>query len=171
MTTAGPARTSTGRRSSVSSHWSAMEPYRFGYAANPRTEQLQPVPEEADLVRDIFTLIADGLRPSEVARMADERGWRTRNENHWTARQVLETVSNPVYTGHFRAANGVRPACHDAIITEDLFQRCAEMRASRRTVVNAPRQRPAWSMLQGRVRCARCGRLMSIHVNRRGALR
>ena len=143
----------------------------FGYSAHPRTKQLVPVPNEAAIVREIFGLVADGMRPSEVARFAAERGWRTRSGRHWTARQVLDTISNSVYVGQFGAGNQVRPGCHEAIVRKSQFERCAAMTATRRTAVNGARRMRPWSVLQRKVRCARCRQLMSIHVNSRGSRR
>jgi len=76
-------------------------------------------------------------------------------------------VSNPVYVGRFRAKNGSRPGDHEALVDDTTYQRCAERVRSRRTAaLSAPRTRQLWSILQGKVRCARCGQLMNIHVNR-----
>jgi len=142
----------------------------FGYSAD-QAKQLVPVPEETTIVRELFEFVSAGMLPSEIEKTAAERGWRTRTGRPWTARQVLDTVSNPVYTGHFRAPDGTRPGVHSAIVSQDLFERCARITASRRTTADGSRRRTVWSSLQGKVRCARCGHLMSIHVNHRGSVR
>ena len=87
----------------------------YGYSAHPTTKQLIAVAEEASIVRQLFELVADGIPPSEAARIAAEKGWRTRSGRRWTARQVLDTVSNPVYSGRFRAGkkNESRSSCAD----------------------------------------------------------
>ena len=143
----------------------------YGYTADRETKQLIPKPEEAAIVRELFDLIASGIPPSKVERVAADRGWQTRSGRHWTARQVLDTVSNPIYTGRFRAASGARPAVHEPIISQDTYQRCADAIAGRRTGTIGPRLRRMWSALQGKVRCARCGQLMGIHTNSRGSVR
>lgn len=143
----------------------------YGYSADRGTKQLIPRPEEAAIVRELFDLISSGVLPSEVERIAADRHWRTRNGRPWTARQVLETVSNPVYTGRFRATSGTRQGVHEPIVSQDTFQRCADAIATRRTGTGGPRQRRIWSTLQGKVRCARCGELMGIHTNSRGCVR
>ena len=142
----------------------------FGYSADC-AKQLVPVPEEATIVRELFEFVSAGMLPCEIEKIAAERGWRTRTGRSWTARQVLDTVSNPVYTGHFRVPGGTRPGVHSAIVSQGLFERCARITASRRTTPNGPRRRTVWTSLQGKVRCARCGQLMSIHVNHRGSVR
>ena len=141
----------------------------FGYAADPRTKQLMPVPAEAAVVKQLYQLIVEGVLPKEVARIANEHGWRTRNGRAWTARQVLDTVGKTVYTGRFRTEQGTRPGTHEAIITEELFDRCAAAIAARRTSPPGTRTRRKWSHLEGKVRCARCGRLLGIRVTKNGA--
>ncbi len=142
----------------------------FGYSADC-AKQLVPVPEEATIVRELFEFVSAGMLPCEIEKIAAERGWRTRTGRSWTARQVLDTVSNPVYTGHFRVPGGTRPGVHSAIVSQGLFERCARITASRRTTPNGPRRRTVWTSLQGKVRCARCGQLMNVHVNHRGSVR
>ena len=121
----------------------------YGYSADPRTKQLIPKPEEAVIVRELFDLISSGVPPSEVERIVSDRGWQTRNGRPLTARQVLETVSNPVYTGHFRTASGTRPGVHEPIVSPGIFQRCADAVAVRRTGTSRSRQRRIWSALPG----------------------
>jgi len=143
----------------------------YGYTADRETKQLIAKPEEAAIVRELFDLISAGILPSKVEGIAADRGWRTRNGRPWTARQVLDTVSNPAYTGRFRAASGTRPGVHEPIVSPDTFQHCADAIAARKTGTSGPRQRRVWSTLQGKVRCARCGELMGIHTNSRGSVR
>lgn len=77
-------------------------------------------PKRRYVSRELFDLISSGVLPSEVERIAADRKWRTRNGRPWTARQVLETVSNPVYTGRFRAASGTRQGVHEPIVSTRL---------------------------------------------------
>ena len=139
----------------------------FGYTSDKK-KQLTPVTSEAEIVREFYRLIAEGTLPREVARMAAEQGWKTRTGRDWTARQVLDTVANPVYVGRFRTAEGTRPGTHDAIVNEDLFNRCAAAVAERRTSPPGTRTRREWSHLEGKIRCARCGQLMGIRVTKNG---
>jgi len=130
-----------------------------------------PADKEAAAVREFFRLIEKGVLPSAIAMTAAERGWTTRSGHAWTARQVLDTVSNPVYVVRFRTDDSTRPGIHPALVTPATFDRCAEIIASRRAGSSGPRQRTVWSVLQGKVRCARCGQLMNIHVNSLGGRR
>ena len=143
----------------------------FGYTRDKSTKQLTPVESEAHVVREIFRWVAEGMLPREVARMAAARGWKTRRGRLWTARQVLDTVANPVYIGCFRPTESVRPGIHDAIVNQKLFDRCAAAIAGRRTSTAGSRLRRLWSPLAGKVRCARCGKVMGIRVTANGPRR
>jgi DNA invertase Pin-like site-specific DNA recombinase len=143
----------------------------FGYRSDKATRQLVPVASEAEVVRKFFPLIADGALPREVARIAAERGWKTRAGGMWTARQILDTIANPVYLGCFRSPEGTRPGTHEAIVDEDLCDRCAAAIAARRTSPAGSRIHREWSHLAGKVRCARCGKVMSIRVTASGPRR
>lgn len=143
----------------------------FGYTSDKSTKQLAPVESEANVVRELFRWVAEGMLPREVARMAAERGWKTRVGRPWTARQVLETVANPVYIGCFRSAKRMRPGTHEPIVAQELFDRCAAAVAARRTSPAGSRVRREWSPLAGKVRCARCGKAMGIRVTVNGPRR
>ena len=140
----------------------------FGYSTDPKTKQLVPAPREAGIVKTIFELVADGVKTSAVEETALLRKWRTRSGKLWTARQILDTVSNPVYIGRFRAPKGSRPGGHPPIIDEALFQRCADAIAVRRTG-SANRRRSHsginW-IVRGLLYCGSCGRLMGSHTVR-----
>jgi len=119
-------------------------------------------------VRQLFELVADGIPPSEAARLATEKGWRTRSGRLWTARQVLDTVTNPVYSGRFRAGKETRAGVHAPIIDADLFQRRAEAITARRTHSWGRRMRHTAPVLAQKVRCAKCHQLMGSRVTRDG---
>lgn len=140
----------------------------YGYSAHPTTKQLVAVAEEASIVKQLFELVAENIPPSGAARIAAEKGWRTRGGRPWTARQVLDTVTNPVYSGRFRARKETRAGVHAPIIDSDLFQRCAEAIAARRTHNSGRRTRHSAPVLAQKVRCAKCLQLMGARVTRNG---
>ena len=77
-------------------------------------------------------------------------GWRTKQRlaqrsgkvvggGRWTARQVVETLRNPVYLGLFADGGATRPGCHDAIVDEVLFHALQQVLDARRTTDKANR--------------------------------
>ena len=153
-------------------------PPPFGYAADPRTRQLQPDQAEAEQVRAIFSMAAAGKRPSAIAEEINGRGWRTKRyvawrsgRTHggrlWTARQVVELLRNPVYAGEFRDDRGTRPGCHPPIIDAALFQ-AAQAALDARRITSAPRSHAVRWPLRGKIVCPNCGRAMGSYMVTRG---
>lgn len=147
----------------------AAMPELAGGSAN--TLMLNILSAFAEFERDIITSRIRDSRAGLVARMAAERGWKTGAGGMWTARQILDTIANPVYLGCFRSPVGTRPGTREAIVDEDLFDRCAAAIAARRIRSAGSRVRREWSHLAGKVRCARCGRVMSTRVTANGTRR
>jgi site-specific DNA recombinase len=151
----------------------------LGYAADPLTKQLVVVAEEAQQVRKIFEMAAEGKTPTQIATLVNQLGWRTKERvsrrsgktsggNPWTPRQILATLSNPVYRSLVRLGSRTVPGQHEAIVTEDLWNRAHAQVAARRVSPSGPRQRFSYTPLRGLLICGRCGRKMSLHQSRRG---
>ncbi len=153
----------------------------FGYATDLRTKQLVPLPEEAEIVKWMFSQSAAGHVPADIAEQANEKGSKTKVKaegryipkfggNPWTARQVLATLRNPVYTGGFRSGAGTRPGCHEPLITRELFERVGLQLDSRRTrASDAVSYGDIWP-LKGLILCAVCDRPMTPHTVRHGRI-
>jgi hypothetical protein len=82
----------------------------------------------------------------------------------------VDTLSNPVHTRQFGAAASPRERRHQAIVSSELFGKVRGAIEARRTRPPGRRRSPVVSLLQGRVRCAVCGRPLRIHSNRRGCV-
>ncbi|MCC6391845.1 MAG: recombinase family protein [Bryobacterales bacterium] len=142
----------------------------FGYSADLRTKQLVVVPEEAEIVSRMFQWAAAKMTPSTIAALANAQGWRTRNNNRWTPRQVQYTLTNYVYAGLVLDGYGFRKGCHEGLITQEIYDQVQALLAERRS------RKPGranvaipWPLL-GLVRCGSCGRPLSTHTIRRGSV-
>jgi site-specific DNA recombinase len=140
----------------------------FGYAADLRTKQLVVVPEEAEIVKRMFELASAKITPSRIAATGDLLGWRTKNNNRWTARQVLFTLSNYVYAGLVLDGLGFREGCHQALVEKSVYHEVQNILAGRRT--RTPGRGRGWMPwpLRGLVLCGTCGRALSTHTIRHG---
>ena len=105
--------------------------------------------DDADIVRRIFALRADGL----AYRAIEERT----GVKYSTVRQIL---LNRVYCGYVRHHDNWYPALHEPLVTEAQFD--AAQRA------HTPGQRRSKDLLSGRVRCGLCERVVGVEYNDRG---
>ena len=147
----------------------------YGYTADPRTKQLVVVPDEASRVQKIFRMALEGVIPREIAKTANESGWRTKQRisksgevtegGLWTPQQILATLANPVYAGLIRDGAAARRGAHEAIVFEELFNQVATQVASRRTRPPGRSRSTIFRPLRGLLKCGQCGRLMSPSIS------
>ena len=141
----------------------------YGYVAD-RQKQLTVQQREAEHVRRMFELAAEGKRPQEIAAIANKQGWRTRavqpgSRRLWTARQVLKLLSNPTYAGWIHNGTGTLPGRHQAIVDQTLFDQVRKSIEARRSrSPGRSRQTVTWP-LRGILKCGRCGRAMSPSIS------
>ncbi|QNN23299.1 recombinase family protein [Planctomycetales bacterium ZRK34] len=150
----------------------------YGYDADPVTKQLVPHPIEADRVRDIFKRAAAGELPSQIANEFNKRGWLTkqyhskrsdtlRGGRHWTARQIIDTLHNPVYIGQFADGQTTRPGAHPPIVDQRTFKAVQRQLTNRRPRRRGPGSGRDLFPLRRKIVCPGCGRLLTTYrINR-----
>jgi site-specific DNA recombinase len=147
----------------------------YGYDADPVTKQLVPNTAEARHVRSIFDQAAKGERPSQIAKAINARGWTTKvyhakrsgkttGGGAWTARQIIQTLRNPVYLGRFADGDTIREGCHDAIVDQDTFDAVQDHLDARRTTTSKRERahRDNFTFRQ-KIVCPRCGRFLTTY--------
>jgi DNA invertase Pin-like site-specific DNA recombinase len=116
----------------------------YGYEADPVTKQLVPNPAEAPRAAAIFKRAANGELPKQIASDINGLGWptkvyhskrsgKTTGGGKWTARQIIDTLRNPVYVGRFSEGQESRDGCHEAIVDQATFDAVQQQLDSRRT--------------------------------------
>ena len=142
----------------------------FGYRVENR--QLVIVPEEAEIIREIFLRFISGDAMFRIAKDLSSRGIRTHRGNPFENRTIDYILNNPVYLGKLRwTPTGrtrrnfknedsiIADALHEPIIdveTWDAAQaRCAELKKSYKRYGKPSSERKHW--LCGVVRCSTCG--------------
>lgn len=146
---------------------------------------LRIVPDEAEVVRMIFRMYLSGedLGCGGIAHKLTALGYRSRDGYPWATRSVHTVLSNPVYTGKVRFSRYkyctviedgeithktrinnnplIAPGLHEAIISEEDFERARELLTSRRKThrhIDKGLQNPLAKIL----RCGYCGRRYAI---------
>jgi DNA invertase Pin-like site-specific DNA recombinase len=131
------------------------------------------IPEEAEIVNLVFDkYLNEGLTVFEIARLLNEMGLKTRQDNLFERRTIEYILENPFYTGHIRWFRQnhenhtvrdksewiVKKAKHEPIISEDVFRQVQErMRLDRRPLKSRPvTEYRHW--LSGIIKCGYCGK-------------
>lgn len=142
----------------------------FGYRVENR--QLVIVPEEAEIIREIFRRFISGDAMFRIAKDLSARGVRTHRGNPFENRTIDYILNNPVYVGKLRwTPTGrtrrnfknedsiISDALHEPIIDAETWgaaqARCAELKKSYKRYGKPSSERKHW--LCGVVRCSACG--------------
>lgn len=142
----------------------------FGYRVENR--QLVIVPEEAEIIREIFRRFISGDAMFRIAKDLSSRGIRTHRGNPFENRTIDYILNNPVYVGKLRwTPTGrtrrnfknedsiIADALHEPIIDAETWDaaqaRCAELKKSYKRYGKPSSERKHW--LCGVVRCSTCG--------------
>ena len=142
----------------------------FGYRVENR--QLVIVPEEAEIIREIFRRFISGDAMFRIAKDLSSRGIRTHRGNPFENRTIDYILNNPVYLGKLRwTPTGrthrnfknddsiIADALHEPIIDTETWDaaqaRCAELKKSYKRYGKPSSERKHW--LCGVVRCSTCG--------------
>lgn len=141
------------REKAEQGHWPSMAP--IGYVNNPATHRIEPDPQRAPFIGELFRLYATGTY-SLKALLAKAHAMgltHPRRDRRLFKSEIHRLLQNPIYAGDF-VWDGTRyRGCHQAVITRELFD---EVQA-------APRHKPRARHLKqrhafmGLLTCAQCG--------------
>ena len=150
-------------------------PPPYGYYM--KDKQYYPDEESgaADIVREVFTLYANGVGLREIAVKLGAQGVRTKKGNPPENRWIEYMLRNPCYIGMVRLSlDGERavskrdydnekimtvPGTHDAIISQELWDQVQKRLDEQKKIYakHARKEQPVDYMLKGLVRCSACG--------------
>lgn len=131
------------------------------------------IPEEAEIVRELFENYAAGVKAKDILQSLNERRVKTLSGQPWCRSRLNQILSNVFYTGTAQLQKlhvpnhltkkqernkGEIPRyfvddSHEAIVSEELFEEVRRIREGRR--IEKPVRAP--SVLDGKVRCGLCG--------------
>ena len=131
------------------------------------------IPEEAEIVRELFENYASGVKAKDILQSLNERRVKTLSGQPWRRSRLNQILSNVFYTGTVQLQKlhvpnhltkkqernkGEIPRyfvddSHEAIVSEELFEEVKRIREGRCIV--KPERTP--SVFDGKVRCGCCG--------------
>src|SRR5215469_3639691 len=149
------------------------------YGYHWKDKALQIHPDEGPVRRLIYELFAEHGRKKTVARILNDRGFRTRDGSKWSDTSVGRLIQDPTAKGIHRAnytrrVAGDKPWAlkpeHDwiltpveALISEELWQKCNDDLEARKTKLARPTRRVA-HLFSGLTFCE-CGKKMYVPSN------
>lgn len=148
-------------KSGKSMMWSKTS---YGYDYVKETGTLSVNPYQALIVRKMFQWYLSGM---SITKLRDALNEQYGQDKEWSYRTVRVILSNPVYCGYNQFKGQIFPGTHEAIISEDDFNKTQEeIKTRQRTAAERFNPRPfqAKYMLSGIVQCGYCSAPLAIKL-------
>ena len=141
------------REKAEQGHWPSMAP--IGYVNNLATHRIEPDPQRAPLIAELFQAYATGTYSLKALLVKGHTIGLThpRTGRRLFKSEIHRLLQNPIYSGDFVWDGNKYHGCHEAVITRALFE---EVQA-------VPRHKPRARHLKqrhpfmGLLTCATCG--------------
>lgn len=159
----------------------------YGYCRiklpNEKGYTLEPHPEEADVIKKIFSLFLNHAGTKMIANYLNDHQIPTRHGDLWTYSTITNIITNPIYMGKIRRGwskqvktieNGqvkkhikrhknledyqVYDGLHPALISEDQFMLAQEIRMGRQPSVKVKDEFVLQNAFAGLLFCSICGK-------------
>lgn len=157
----------------------AANKHILGYRYDEKEKKYVIIPEEAEIVRQMFQMFIDGKSYREIAGRLNEAGYSTINGCDFAEASLRVMIHNEVYAGDIRRQKcfmenpltknkvkneGQLPQyyiknCHEAIIDRSTWAKVQEEIKRRAALVN-----PTYPFT-GKIKCGICGRYFSRHAS------
>jgi site-specific DNA recombinase len=138
---------------------------RYGYRSGEDGWEL--VPALAQVVVRVFTEYAeDGLSQREIARRLNGEGQRRPDGGPWTQTNVGKVLASPVYVGRVRVNGQTYDGAHEAIISEELWEKAEALRTAHARTRKGKTPTAEHILSGGMLRCGQCGGSMGAETRR-----
>lgn len=146
-----------------------LGPAPFGYRFDRNIRSYVINKQEAEVVREIFSLYQSTDSLGAVCRALNDRGLRTMRGKLWTTGSISCKLTNPAYVGLVEHLGHLSPGTWEPIVDLDTWQDVQRIRSA--AVARYLRKNPAPGkrryLLTGLLRCGVCGRGMHARAGSR----
>lgn len=142
----------------------------LGYDLDREHHKLVVNPQEAELVREIFTLYLRERSAMKVITILNERGVQMKRYvtqsgkavggGEFRKSHVYTLISNPIYLGKIPYHGQLYPGLHEPILIEEIFERAQEVSAENRRRPLGQKGAQHVGLLSQLLRCRACRRVM-----------
>jgi site-specific DNA recombinase len=142
----------------------------LGYDKDKETKTLKINDREAELVREIFDLYSKERSALLVASILNGKGYTTKQFTRksgafyggipFNKPNINYILNNIIYAGKVRYADQVYQGVHEAIISEETFNKTQEILATNRVRRQAQKNSEIVSLLNHFLRCKHCNKIM-----------
>jgi len=131
--------------------------------------------KSAQITKLAFESYASGrFSDQEIADLLNQRGFKTKSGRRFSKDAVSQMLTNPFYMGKITYTNEhgeleIYEGQHKPIISEDLWEKCQDVRASRRTLSRAVQKNYRNYLLSNLAVCDVCGRTLRAQGAKNGS--
>lgn len=155
----------------------------LGYKVDFQNNTLEIIPEEAEVVKEIFDLYIKEYGYTQIAKILEkEQRTNTKGKVKWTMASIRYIINNERYTGDAMCQKTINnysekkinkgeqtkyyvEGAHESIISKDVFNRVQEIKESRRQRFNIKKERPPIYPFTHKVYCGVCGAKFNHKIN------
>ena len=131
----------------------------FGYRIDPKERSFVIDPEEAPIVREIFSRYAAGEPMADIVESLNERGVQSHDGKDFRISVMGFMLKNRKYIGEYKYADVIVPGGMPAIIDDELFERVQKrMKVNHRAPARAKAKEEY--LLTTKLFCGSCGNTM-----------
>ncbi len=141
----------------------------FGYTYNPKTENLEINPIQANIVKQMFSSYLSGTSITKLRTIFNESGHIGKDIN-WSFKTIRGVLDNPVYYGTQRYKGQLFKGNQQPIISKATFdetQKQILIRQHENAEKYNPRPFQSKYMLSGKLKCGYCGAPLKIQIGHR----
>lgn len=150
-----------------------VPPFGYKKVGTRKNYRYEPHPDEAPIVRELFTRRAVGQSLVDLSDWLNGQGIKTRRGNAWTDKQLGRSLKNRAYLGIIeRKSEGskhsdeawhvVAESAHEPLVDQATFDRCEDLQRDTK-----PTRRSDYA-LTGACICPGCGQAMKSRQNAKG---
>lgn len=136
--------------------WQGRPPY--GYRLLPDKRGIEPHPNEAPVVGELFKRFAAGASLVALTQWLNSEGIPSQRNASWWHGTLADVLANPAYVGKLTFNDEVMPAKHERLVSTRVYNLVQERLADNR-LIDPGRYGQSWSPLY---RCGACGSTMFV---------